>query len=202
MTSFLDTWLSLARTLSRIAVRVAGAVMLLSAALVGFDVIVRKLFAITLGGADELTGYAFVVGTAWALSFTLLERGHVRVDALYSRLPLRVAAILDLVSLVALTTFVGYLTVRAHAVLGDSLLFSTKATTPLATPLWIPQTLWLAGLCLFVFTIVPLTLRVAIALFTGDLAQVRALAGARSLEEDAASESAHTAGLRAAAGEA
>ncbi len=202
MTSFLDTWLALAERLSRIAVRVAGAVMLLAAALVGFDVLVRKLFSITLGGADELTGYAFAVGTAWALSFTLLQRGHVRVDALYSRLPLRVAAVLDLLSLLSLTVFVGYLTVRAHAVLGDTLLFATRATTPLATPLWIPQSLWLAGLALFIFTVVPLTLRVAIALAAGDLARVRALAGARSLEEEAASESSHTASLKPVAGDA
>ncbi len=42
----------------------------------------------------------------------------------------------------------------------------------------------------------PLLLRSLFALLGGDLAKVRSLAGARTIEEDAASESAHTATLK------
>jgi hypothetical protein len=68
----------------------------------------------------------------------------------------------------------------------------SRATTPLATPLWIPQSLWLIGLGLFLFTVLPLLLRSLFALLGGDLAKVRSLAGARTIEEDAADEAAHT----------
>jgi TRAP-type mannitol/chloroaromatic compound transport system permease small subunit len=188
MSAFLDRWLALADRLSVYAVRAAGLLILSSAMLISYDVLVRKFLNITIGGADELAGYAFAVGTSWALAFTLLRRANVRVDALYSRLPRRVCAFLDLLGLVCLLIFVGYLTWRAALVLQDSLLFSTRATTPLATPLWIPQSMWLAGFSLFLFAIVPLILAVIQALVTGDYARVSRLAGARTTEEDAADE--------------
>ncbi|NNM74035.1 TRAP transporter small permease subunit [Enterovirga aerilata] len=198
MTSFLHQWIGLADRIATWAVRIAGAMMLAAAILVSFDVLLRKFASVTVGGADELSGYAFAVGTSWALAFTLLRRANVRVDALYARLPERLAAALDLLALLSLLVFVGYLTWRASLVLQDSLLFSARATTPLATPLWIPQTLWLAGFGLFLFTILPLIAAVAFALARGDRATVRRLAGARTLEEEAAEEKSHTAGLQPA----
>jgi TRAP-type mannitol/chloroaromatic compound transport system permease small subunit len=184
----LDRWVGLADRLSVIAVRLAGALILAAALLVGVDVILRKTLAITVGGADELSGYAFAIGTSWALAFTLLRRANVRIDALYARLPRRITALLDLAALLALLAFVGYLSWRAALVLQDSLRFDAHATTPLATPLWIPQSLWIAGFALFLFTIAPLTLSVGLALISGDRSKVRRLAGARTLEEEAAAE--------------
>jgi TRAP-type mannitol/chloroaromatic compound transport system permease small subunit len=196
VTRFLHHWIGLADRLATWAVRISGAMMLAAALLVSADVLLRKFASMTFGGADELSGYAFAVGTSWALAFTLLRRANVRVDALYARLPERVAALLDLLALMSLLVFVGHLTWRASLVLQDSLLFSARATTPLATPLWIPQSLWLVGFGLFLFTIVPLIVAVAIALVRGDRMTVRRLAGARTLEEEAAEEKSHTAGMR------
>ncbi len=192
----LDRWLDLADRLSRYAIWIGGAMVLASALLVSVDVLLRKLLLISLGGADELSGYAFAIGTAWALGFTLLRRANVRVDALYTHLPPAICAVLDILALLALGLFVGLLAWQAWAVLDTSLVFGARATTPLATPLWIPQSLWLIGLVLFVFTLLPLLLRALLALLSGDLATVRRLAGARSIEEDAAEETAHTAALK------
>jgi hypothetical protein len=54
-----------------------------------------------------------------------------------------------------------------------------------------PQGLWFAGLALFFVTTALLTLRTALALLAGDLATVRKLAGARSIQEEAADEAAY-----------
>lgn len=193
----LDRWLELAARLARWGVWFGGLLVLASAFLVAFDVAARNLFLITVGGADELSGYAFAIGTTWALAFTLLQRANVRVDALYIRLPAALCAVLDIVALLALGLFVGLLTWQAWAVLETSLAFDARATTPLQTPLWMPQTLWVAGLLLFAFAWLPLLLRSLLALVSGDLATVRRLAGARTIEEDAAAEASHTAHLRA-----
>lgn len=198
--NLLDRWLDLAGRLSRYAIWFGGTLMLAAAFLVSFDVVVRKLFALSLGGADELSGYAFAIGTTWALAFTLLQRANVRVDALYIRLPRTVCAVLDIFALLSLGLFVGLLTWQAWAVLETSLAFSARATTPLATPLWIPQSLWLGGLALFAFTWIPLLLRTVAALLGGDIAGVSRLAGARTIEEDAATESAHVAHLKRSEG--
>lgn len=192
----LDRWLGLADRISRYATWFGGGLVLLSAFVVAVDVLLRKIFLITMGGSDELSGYAFAIGTTWALGFTLLRRANVRVDALYARLPAVLCAVLDIVALLSLALFIGLLTWQAWSVLDTSLAFNAKATTPLATPLWMPQSLWLAGFVLFVFTLVPLLLRALLALLTGDLPKVRSLAGARTIEEDAAEEASHTASLK------
>jgi TRAP-type mannitol/chloroaromatic compound transport system permease small subunit len=193
--NILDRWLSLARVVARWAVRCAGAAIFASAALVSVDVLGRKFFSVSVGGADEISGYAFAIATSWALAFVLLERANVRVDALYIHLPKPLTALLDLLALLTLGLFVLTLGWFAGKVLEDSLLFATRANTPLGTPLWVPQLLWLLGFGLFAFAWLPLVLRVTLALFGGDLAQVRALAGARTLAEDAAAEAAHTADI-------
>ncbi len=173
---------------ARTGVRCAGAMIFASALLVGVDVFGRQFFSFSVGGADELSGYAFAVATSWALAFALLERANVRVDALYIRLPRAVAALLDLSALLLLGLFVGLLAFFAGKVLQDSLLFAARANTPLGTPLWIPQLLWLLGFGLFLFAWLPLLLRAALALAAGDLALVHRLAGARSIREDAQAE--------------
>ena len=56
----------------------------------------------------------------------------------------------------------------------------------------VPQGLWFAGLALFfVTTAMLLPVRAALALLSGDLATVRTLAGARSIQEEAADEAAY-----------
>lgn len=186
----LDAWIALADRIALVAVRAAGGLILAAAVLIGVEVLLRRFLGISLGGADELSGYAFVIGTTWALAFTLLRRANVRVDAVYSRLPSSVTGWLDLAGLVSLIAFVGYVGWRGIAVLEDSLTFATRATTPLATPQWLPQSLWLAGFALFLFAALPLALRVFLALVSGDRQRAAQLAGARSLQEDAAEEAA------------
>ena len=44
-----------------------GALVLLAAVLIGIDVLMRKFLARSIGGADELAGYALAIGTAWGL---------------------------------------------------------------------------------------------------------------------------------------
>lgn len=184
----LEAWLALARAIARPLARLGGLLVLAAAFLVAAEVLLRGLLRWSLGGADELSGYAVAIATSFGLSFVVLERGHVRVDALYRWLPLRLVAALDLLALLVLTGFLLLLAQRAGLVLKDTLAFGSRATTPLATPLWIPQSLWLAGFALHLFVALPLLLRAAFAFVSGDLASVRRLAGVRSAAEEAAAE--------------
>jgi TRAP-type mannitol/chloroaromatic compound transport system permease small subunit len=188
---WLDPALALAERVSLRAVWLGGALLLASAILVSVDVTIRKLFKMSVGGADELSGYAFAIGIAWAFPFALLRRANVRIDALYQHLPARLCATLDIVALVALTVFVTALTRYAWEVLAQSWSLAALSNSDLKMPLWIPQGLWFTGLALFFLTTAMLTLRAALALLSGDLATVRALAGARSIQEEAADEAAY-----------
>jgi len=193
---FLDPALALANYIARRMVWVGGALLLTAAATVSVDVIVRKAFRLSLGGADELSGYAFAIGVAWALPFALLQRANIRIDALYARLPARIAAVLDVVALIALAVFVSVLTRYAWEVVGGSWNLNAHSNSQLAVPLWIPQGIWFFGLVLFLLTVLLLGLRTVLALASGDLAQVRQLAGARGIEEESAEEAAYSRSLR------
>ena len=183
--SALDRLLALARTLSRVGVWVGGALTLASVALITFEVLARRFFGFTMGGADELSGYAFAISVTWALAFTALERANVRIDVLYQYLPTRLSALVDWVALVALGVFAVYLSYYGSQVALTSWQMQSAANTPLGTPLWIPQTLWFAGLAWFVIVLALVLLRASTALVTGDVATLKAIAGAKSAVEEA-----------------
>jgi TRAP-type C4-dicarboxylate transport system permease small subunit len=189
-----------AESLSHGAVWFGGALTLASVLLICFDVFARKFFGFTTGGADELSGYAFAISTSWALALVVLHRANVRVDVLYQHLPVRLSALLDWLSLVALGVFMVFLTYHASFVLQTSWLQKAAANTPLATPLWVPQALWVIGLVWMCLVLTLLLIRASIALVTGDLATVKALCGVRSAEEEAQEEA--IAGERMIRGEA
>ena len=177
-----------ANALSLGAAWFGGAITLASVLLICFDVLVRKFFGFTTGGADELSGYAFAISTSWSLAFVVLHRGNVRVDALYQLLPVRVSAVLDWLSLVALGVFMVFLTYYASFVVDTSWTQSSAANTPLATPLWIPQGLWFLGLVWMCLVLALMLVRASVALVTGDIPAIKGLCGVRSAEEEAEEE--------------
>jgi len=177
-----------AAALSRGAVWVGGALTLASVFLICFDVIARKFFGYTVGGADELSSYAFAISTTWSLSFALMQRANVRVDVIYQYFSPRVAAFVDWIAIVALAIFIVMLTRYAFDVLNTSIVQNSAANTPLATPLWIPQGLWFIGLCWMVVVLALMLLRASLAFVKGDIATVHQLIGVRSSKEEAKEE--------------
>ena len=186
--SLVERLLRRANALSLGAALFGGVITLASALLICFDVIVRKYFGFTTGGADELSGYAFAISISWSLAFVVLHRGNVRVDALYQLLPVRISAALDWLSLVTLGVFMVFLTYYASFVVDTSWMQNSAANTPLATPLWIPQGLWLLGLVWMCLVLALMLVRASVALVTGDIATIKKLCGVRSAEEEALEE--------------
>ena len=191
----LDRALTAADWLSLRAVWAGGALLLAAAFTVSVDVIARKLFAFSLGGADELSGYAFAIGSALAFPFALLHRANVRVDALYQHLPARLCAVLDILALVALGVFAVFLARYAWDVVATSWSLASRSNSALKVPLWIPQALWVAGLALFLATLTLMLARALRALAGGDFAWIHARLGARSVLEEAADEAAYARAL-------
>jgi len=167
--------------ISRVAVWVGGAGLLLCAIMVTVDVIMRKLFSLTMSGSDEISGYVFAVATAWAYSYCLLHRSHVRIDALYNVLPVWLRSILDALGLLLLLLYIAYLSNKAIDAFLTSWRRDSVSITTLAVPLWIPQLLWVAGLCWFAFTLVFLLLYVLVCLVMRNFATVQNVAGTMSV---------------------
>lgn len=173
-----------AHNVSRYAAWVSGGILFLAAAMVTVEVVARKFFLVSMGGSDELAGYALAISTSWGISFTLVSRANIRIDALYMRLSSRVTAFLDLLGLLAMAFFMAFVSWFSFHLWLTSIDMGARAATPMGTPLIYPQGIWVAGFLLFLFVISVLILRVLQLLVRGDVAGVGRVAGIRSVAEE------------------
>lgn len=169
---------------ARLAAWAGGAALLLVSLIVSFEVVLRKFANMTLGGADEMSGYIFAISTSWALSYTLLHRAHIRIDVVYNFMSAKGKGWLDLLSLLSMAFAGGLIAWYGYGVLHRSYELGTQANTTLATPLWVPQTLWACGLVLFMWTLCLLIVLSVRALLTGNAREVALLAGVPSIDDD------------------
>ena len=91
---------------------------------------------------------------------------------------------LDLISLIAMTGFVLTVTYWAGQLLKSTLKFGATSNTALQVPLWIPQSLWLAGLVFFSVTLLLICLRALTYLRRGDIAGISRIAGIKSVADE------------------
>jgi len=178
----------IAEGISRVGAIVGGALLLIASITICIDIVARYAFRWTVGGADELSGYALAIASAWGFSAVLLSRSHIRIDTLYVRVRAPVRAILDLMSLVTFTSFVSLITWHAWGVLQQSYASGSRSLSELETPVVIPQTLWFAGLAFFVAVALLLLTRSLYAYLSGDLPKLFELIGSKSAVAEAEEE--------------
>jgi TRAP-type C4-dicarboxylate transport system permease small subunit len=146
---------------------VFGAIFLGLAVVVTVETAARKLFNVSLQGADELGGYALAVGSTIAFSLALMGRNHIRVDVFHEKFAPRLQAVLNWLSIVSLAVFGAFIAFVAFKVIGDTLQYRSTAQTPWATPLIWPQGVWYAGLVIFALVAAGYALRATVLLMRG-----------------------------------
>ncbi len=176
------------RRLTRWGLWLGGALVLAAAILIGIDVVLRKFFARSIGGADELAGYALAIGTAWALGAALLDRAHIRIDSLYVLLPARLRLVLDFIGLILFVGFFGLIARHAWNVVEQSWSAGSRSQSALQTPTVIPQAIWFVGLVLFVVVGIVLFVYALRLAARGETSAVAAAIGTRSAQEDVEAE--------------
>jgi len=112
------------------------------------EIVMRK-FGYSLQGIDELGGYLMAILSCAGFGYTLAHNAHTRVDLALTALPRRGQAVLNVLAMVTLAALSVFMAWRAGAELWDSIDLQSVSTSPLQIPLWMPQSLWLAGLALF-----------------------------------------------------
>jgi TRAP-type C4-dicarboxylate transport system permease small subunit len=165
-----------------------GALILLAAALIGVDVLMRKFLNRSIGGADELAGYALAIGTAWGLGAALIDRAHIRIDSLYVLFPRRLRLLLDLAALVLFVSFFGLMTWHGLGVMSQSWTAGSRSQSAIEAPTVIPQALWIVGLLGFVAVGILLLLHAVTMILRGDLSGSARAIGTRSAEEEVEDE--------------
>ncbi len=184
----MDQIMTFARRLSRLSLWFGGMLVLLAAVLIGIDVLLRKLFETSIGGADELAGYALAIGTSWSLGAALLDRTHIRIDSLYGLFPRGLRLALDLVGLALFIGFFGLIALRGWDVVEQSWVSASRSHTALATPTVIPQFLWFYGLAMLVAVGCVLFVHAVLLMARGEAGAAAKVISTRSAAEEVEDE--------------
>jgi TRAP-type C4-dicarboxylate transport system permease small subunit len=148
----------------------------------------RKLFGFSLQGVDEIGSYTYGIVGAFGFAYALITRSHTRVDFLLSRFPAPLRSLLNLLAMLSLAALAVLCVWRGAHVLLESIDFGSTAATPLATPMWLPQSIWLAGYGLFALVALWAAFD-AVKLYAGRrMSQLDARFGPQTLEEEIEAE--------------
>jgi TRAP-type C4-dicarboxylate transport system permease small subunit len=157
----------IAEPVARCAAVLCGYAVLALSLAITVEILGRKLFGFSFQGIDDIGGYTLAICAAVGASYTMAMRGHTRVDVFLVRMPRAVQRALNVLAMVSLAVFACYALWRGSVVLRESIEFQSVATNPLQTPLWQPQSLWLAGIGLFALIAVSYAVHAIVLLARG-----------------------------------
>ncbi len=168
---------------TRLGAILAGYALLGLSLLICAEILLRRLAGFSLQGVDEIGGYVLAGISGFAFAFGLMQKAHTRIDLLFRYGHPWVQAILNVLAALTFAGIALFMAIRANATLERSLELGSLAPTPLRTPIWIPQSIWVTGLTLFAVVALFLAVRAVVALFQGP-AKVNALVGPPTLDEE------------------
>lgn len=127
----------------------AGWLLLFLTFYVTADIVLRKVFQKSIQGSDELGGYILAILCAFGFSWTLKNRAHIRLNLVLNKLPVIVQVIINFFAYFILAAFAYAMLWRGAAMVYETAQLNAVAPTPLATPLILPQGIWLLGIIWF-----------------------------------------------------
>lgn len=145
---------------------VAGVAIAVLAGLITIDIVGRDVFGVSIQGTDEIGGYVLAFVGSLGMALTLLRRGHPRIDLFFRFFPKALCDVLQVLAQVTVAGFAIFMTWHAWSELESTLRFGAITNTPLQTPLWVPQSVWLAGMAFFALTACLTTAHATILLLT------------------------------------
>lgn len=152
------------------------------------EMVGRKLLGFSLQGVDEIGSYTYGIVGAFGFAYALITRSHTRVDFLLSRFSPRVRSLLNLLAMLSLAALALLCLWRGWHVVMESIELKATAATPLATPMWIPQLIWLGGYLMFALIATWAALDAARLFVRGRTPELNARFGPQTLEEEIEAE--------------
>lgn len=148
----------------------------------------RKVFGFSLQGVDEIGSYTYAFVGSIGFAHTLVTRSHTRVDFLISRFSPKVRAVLNLLAMLTLAALAFLCLWRGSQVVLESIDLKATASTPLATPMWLPQSIWLAGYVLFAVVAAWAAIHALRVFLRGDIEGLNDQFGPQTLDEEIEAE--------------
>lgn len=168
--------------IARLLALIAGYGLLGLALMITVEILLRRFMNFSLQGGDEFGGYVLAILAAFGFSYALLERAHTRIEIFVERVPGKLQAWLNLISSWCIALMAAFMAWRANAALQESIEFGSLSGTPMMTPLWQPQFLWVLGLVFFAVTATVIAIHSTVLLVT-DYRRMNRLYGMKTLEE-------------------
>lgn len=162
---------------------VAGGAVAVLAILIFADIIGRDFVGVSVQGTDEIGGYVLAFVGSLGMALTLLRRGHPRIDLFFRFFPRIVGDVLHVLAQVTIAGLAIFMTWHAWSELQTTMRFGAITNTPLQTPLWVPQSVWVLGMAFFAITAC-LTSAHAVYLLVTDRASVAKFYGPVTVDED------------------
>ena len=127
----------------------AGWLLLFLTLYITADIFLRKVFQKSIQGSDEIGGYILAILCAFGFSWTLKNRAHIRLNLVLNKLPVILQVTINFFAYLILAAFAYAMLWRGAAMVYETAELNAVAPTPLATPLIIPQGIWLLGIIWF-----------------------------------------------------
>jgi TRAP-type C4-dicarboxylate transport system permease small subunit len=172
------TLMPVARSLALLA----GYSLLGLSLLITAEILLRRFLNFSLQGGDEFGGYVLAIIAAFGFAYTLLERAHTRVEIIVERVSPGAQAWLNVISSWCIAGMGVFLAWRSCATLLESIEFKSLSGTPMMTPLWQPQSLWVLGLLYFALASTAVAIHSTVLLFSSSR-RLNALYGIKTLNE-------------------
>ena len=154
---------------------IAATALVMMLVVVAAEVVLRSMFSVSLGFADEVSAYFLVMLCFFALAVTHARGGFHRVEFVVALLPPRGRAVMKLLAELLTLGFAAVLIWQFAKVELQAWQLGSVSPTVLQTPQWIPMLSMVVGTSLFFLSLLLSIVRTALA-----------IAGRAPLEEAAA----------------
>lgn len=127
----------------------SGMVALVSAVLIGIDIVARAVAGRELVSSFELTSFGLAIAFALGLPYSFVSGAHIRIDAIDRLRHWIFGTIAGLSAYLSMAIFAVVLAWFGLETVLETLRSAARSNSTLALPLAVPQALWFAGLALF-----------------------------------------------------
>lgn len=145
----------------------SGWLVIIMTILVMVEVVSRYVLRQPLMIADEFSGYILAVMTFTGLAYTWKEKGHIRIEVLFSRLPHRAALWLRAVVLLGIVAFMPILAKALLDLTLYSIQWDMRSASWLRFPVVWPQMLMFLGAVIFYIMLIVGFIKAMVAAWTG-----------------------------------
>lgn len=133
------------RLMSLIEMIFGGVFLVLAVLLVSTEISMRTFFGSSIVGAEQISTFLIMWSLFFAASHAIYTNAHVRVDILRNFLKPKMLWAAELVTLLAMLVFTGYLTYSGILLVIENRQLGEETIGLVTIPFWIPQLVMMFG---------------------------------------------------------